>query len=484
MRKGKSVFILTLLLLNLFSMTIEGGAGDFAGINIARGFKDIRNHNPVITHKFTADPGLLEYNGFVYVYGTNDGSLQGYAPAKNEYSKINTINIMSSADLVNWSDHGTITVAGPNGIARWASNAWAPTACHKKINGKEQFFLYFANNASGIGVLVADSPTGPWRDPLGKPLISRQTPNSNVEWLFDPAVFVDNDGNGYLYYGGGVPAGKDASPNTIRGVKLGNDMISISGYPTNINPPWVFEDSGINRIGNTYFYSYCTNWSGGPLGNARIGYMTSSSPLGPFTYRGTCFNNPGDFFGTAGNNHHTIITFKGQNYIFYHAEWLNKQAYGSMLGYRTTHVDVMPVNGNTLGQAKGTLAGVKQLFNYNPYQTCFFHTMAWQGGVAVFGSGYPSVVYNRGDWTGVSNVDFSSGARSITIKGGSVKGATVRISVDSPSGTVLGYVTIPATGDGYNQKETTGTIQNVWGVKNLFFVASGDCVLNSYKFLK
>jgi arabinoxylan arabinofuranohydrolase len=482
MRKGKSVFILTLLLLNLFSMTIAGRAGDFYGINLARGFKDIKNHNPIITHKFTADPGLLEYNGFVYVYGTNDGSLEGYTPAKNVYSKITTINIMSSADLVNWSDHGTITVAGPNGIARWAGNAWAPTACHKKINGKEQFFLYFANNASGIGVLVADSPTGPWRDPLGKPLISRQTPNSNVEWLFDPAVFVDNDGTGYLYYGGGVPSGKEASPNTIRGVKLGNDMISISGYPTNINPPWVFEDSGINRIGNTYFYSYCTNWSGGPLGNARIGYMTSSSPLGPFTYRGTCFNNPGDFFGTAGNNHHTIITFKGQTYIFYHAEWLNKQAYGSMLGYRTTHVDVMPVNGNTLGQAKGTLAGVKQLFNYNPYQSCFFNTMAWQGGIAVYGSGYPSVAFNRGDWIGVSNVDFSSGAKSVTIKGGSVNGATVRISVDSPTGTVIGYVSVPRTGDNYNHQEATGSIQNVWGVKNLFFVASGDCVLSTYKF--
>ena len=210
--------------------------------------------------------------------------------------------------------------------------------------------------------------------------------------------------------------------------------------------------------------------------------MTSSSPLGPFTYRGTCFNNPGDFFGTAGNNHHTIITFKGQTYIFYHAEWLNKQAYGSMLGYRTTHVDVMPVNGNTLGQAKGTLTGVKQLFNYNPYQTCFFHTMAWQGGIAVYGSGYPSVAFNRGDWIGVSNADFSSGARSVTIRGGSVNGATVRISVDSPTGTVIGYVTIPRTGDNYNHQDATGTIQNVWGVKNLFFVASGDCVLSTYKF--
>ena len=94
-------------------------------------------------------------------------------------------------------------------------------------------------------------------------------------------------------------------------------MISIAGYPTNINPLWIFEDSGINRIGNKYFYSYCTNWSGGPLGNARIGYMTSSSLLRPFTYKGISFNNPGDFFGTVGNNHHTIISFKGQNYIFF-----------------------------------------------------------------------------------------------------------------------------------------------------------------------
>jgi len=63
-----------------------------------------------------------------------------------------------------------------------------------------------------------------------------------------------------------------------------------------------------------------------------------------------------------------------------------------------------------------------------------------------------------------------------------MNGATVRISVDSPSGTVIGYVSIPATGDFYNHKEATGTIQNVWGVKNLFFVASGDCVLSTYKF--
>ena len=198
MKNLKSIFILIILLLNLFNSVfmLQAGESDFNGISLTKGFKDIKNHNPCLTQKFTADPGLLEYNGRIYVYGTNDGYFQQSAPAKNEYGRINTINVMSSADLVNWSDHGSINVAGSNGIAKWASNSWAPTAAHKTINGKEKFFVYFANNASGIEVLTADSPTGPWSDPLGRALISRSTPNCNVEWLFDPAVLVDENGNG------------------------------------------------------------------------------------------------------------------------------------------------------------------------------------------------------------------------------------------------------------------------------------------------
>ena len=475
------MFILILLLLNI-SSTLQDGQSDFNGISLTKGYKDIKNHNPCLTQKFTADPGLLEYNGRVYVYGTNDGYWQATNPAKNEYGRINTINVMSSSDLVNWSDHGTINVAGSDGVAKWASNSWAPTAAHKTINGKEKFFLYFANNASGIGVLTSDTPTGPWTDPIGGPLISRSTPNCNVEWLFDPAVFVDTDGTGYLYFGGGVPNGKEANPNTIRAVKLGDNMISLAGNAVNIDAPWAFEDSGINKIGNTYFYSYCTNWSGGPYGNARIAFMTSNNPLGTFTYQGTCFNNPGDFFGTVGNNHHTIINFKNQYYIFYHAEWLNKETYGSMLGYRTTHVDVMPFSNGKFGNAQGTLTGVTQLENFNPYQLNRFNTMAWQAGVNIYGLGDTAAAYNRGDWSGISNVDFGAGAKSITINAGTVNGATIRISVDSPSGQVLGYVTIPATGDNWKYTEVTATISGATGDKNVFFVASADVVLNTFKF--
>lgn len=86
-----------------------------------------------------------------------------------------------------------------------------------------------------MSVLTADSPTGPWTDPLGKALITRATPNcSDITWLFDPAVMVDDNGTGYLCFGGGVPDGKDAMPGTSRIVKLGDDMISLAGTPVTI----------------------------------------------------------------------------------------------------------------------------------------------------------------------------------------------------------------------------------------------------------
>ena len=108
--------------------------------------------------------------------------------------------------------------------------------------------------------------------------------------------------------------------------------------------------------------------------------------------------------------------------------------------------------------------------------------MAWQAGVNIYGLGDTAAAYNRGDWSGVSNVDFGSGAKSITINAGTVNGSTIRISVDSPSGPVIGYVTIPATGDNWVSTDVTADITGASGVKNVFFVASADVVLNTYKF--
>jgi len=478
-------FLFTLIVA-VFSAFVSADSSTFNGVSLAKSYKDTKNHNPLNTLKYSADPGVMVYDGRVYVYGTNDGYVGqlGRNPETNGYGQINTINVMSSDDLVNWVDHGTIPAAGRNGAAKWANNSWAPCAAHKKINGKEKFFLYFANSGNGIGVLTSDSPTGPFVDPIGKALITRNTPNcNNVTWLFDPAVLVDDDGTGYLYVGGGVPDGQSANPKTVRAVKLGADMISLAGNPVMIDAPWVFEDSGINKYGDTYYYSYCTNWNGGPYGNARIAYMTSKNPLGPFTMQGTLFNNPGDFFGLTGNNHHTLIEFKNKWYIFYHTEWLNKQEFGSAKGYRTSHVDSLPFSNGKFGNAKGTLTGVTQLSNVNAFNSNYASNMAWQGGVAVNGLGHTTVSYNKGDWTGVAGVNFGNGASSVKISAASSSGAEIRITTGSANGSVLGYVKIPATGGNSSFKTVTANISNASGVKDVFFTASGDVTVDTWQFV-
>ena len=133
--------------------------------------KDIGNNSPIIAQRFMADPYAIEYNGRVYVYGSNDSDSfypneDGVYP-RNEYGNIRSLNCVSSDDLVNWTDHGVIQVAsdknkGVEGIAKWAGNSWAPAATYKTFkdengNEKTKFFLYFANSASSIGVLSADS---------------------------------------------------------------------------------------------------------------------------------------------------------------------------------------------------------------------------------------------------------------------------------------------------------------------------------------
>ena len=115
----------------------------FKEIEIAKAVKPLTDHNPLMTQRFGADPYALVYDGRVYIYMTGDtpmyeadGSLK-----ENNYSNIYTINIISSADLVNWTDHGTVYAASSKGQATWGTNSWAPAAAYKNIDGKDKFFL-------------------------------------------------------------------------------------------------------------------------------------------------------------------------------------------------------------------------------------------------------------------------------------------------------------------------------------------------------
>ena len=180
----------------------------FEGLSLTVPLKSYGDGNPLMTQRFGADPFVLVYKDRVYVYMTGDFLQKDDEgkPKKMSYSPINTIRILSSADLSNWTDHGDVKAAGSEGAAPWAASSWAPAAAYRETGGEAKFFLYFANSGNGIGVLAADSPAGPFKDPLGGPLVSRSTPNcgeKEVPWLFDPAVFVDDDGKAWLYFGGG-----------------------------------------------------------------------------------------------------------------------------------------------------------------------------------------------------------------------------------------------------------------------------------------
>ena len=494
--------------------------------------KTVGKSNPLMDYEYGADPFAMEYDGRVYVYMTSDAYELGTDGktkytyeydgngdiVDNSYGKIKTITVISSDDMVNWTNHGQVKVAGRNnsfGVSTWASNSWAPAAAHKTIDGVEKFFLYYANSAGGIGVLESTTPVGPWTDPLnGQALVSSATPGVNnlagatdVVWLFDPAVLVDDDGTGYLYFGGGVPAGQSDFPKTGRAIKLGANMTSVSGSAVLVNAPALFEDSGIHKFNGKYYYSYCTNFTSRPnglvvdgvnrtIGTGNIAYMVSDSPLGPFTYVDQIMQNPASFFGVGGNNHHAIFEFKDQWYVIYHAQTVFKKfvddAYMTgVKGYRSTQIDKITINPDgTIPAITMTMQGVPQVDTVDPYVRIQSETIGWDSGLAdpystttgirteflgtTNDQGMKLTNIDNGEWTALSQVDFGErGATDVSFHAAAKAGGTVDVRLDSATGRVVGSVQI-AAGDGASYADYTASVTGATGTHDVYFTYSGS----------
>ena len=451
--------------------------------------KGLSENNPINAWKFTADPAVLVYKDTVYIYGTNDFQQVEYTAGleDNGYGRINTLNVFSSKDLVNWTDCGEIKVAGPDGAAKWARNSWAPAIAMKKIDGKDKFFLYFADSANGIGVLSADSPTGPFTDPLGVALVNRGSPNmQGVYWLFDPAVLVDDDGTGYLYFGGGHD--KDVEhPKSARCARLQADMISLDTKPEEIDAPFLFEDSGINKINGKYYYSYCSNWASreGAAGphipsTASICYMTSDNPLGPFTYQGETLLNPGRYFGPWGNNHHWIFQLKGKWYIAYHTQTMEKTVGLLKGGYRNVFISDFKIDDDgTIPVQSVTKAGPERICPFNPYETIPAATLRNSKNLVIM----PGKVFPIAEdaYLEIDGADLSKGASKLTIKvaEGSRKGS-LKITLDREKGSELGTMEINGAGEA-STKLTLPSDFDSSALHKLFFIYNGDFALESWK---
>ena len=465
-------------------------------LELTASYKGMANSNPLISQDFGADPYAMVYGDRVYFYMTadafeydKDGNI-----TENTYGKIQSIHVISTDDMVNFTDHGCIPVAGRNGVAKWANNSWAPAAAWKNIDGKDKFFLYFADAGGGIGVITADSPTGPFTDPLGKGLIRRDMPNcGNVLWLFDPAVLVDDDGQAYIYFGGGVPEGEVSDPGTGRVAKLGEDMISIVGEAVTLDVPYLFEDSGIHKYKDKYYYTYCSNWQVDAAGTEKYGFrnaeivsLVSDSPMGPFEFHEVILANPGTVFGLHGNNHHAVFTFQDRWYITYHARTLEK-AMGVEKGYRSTHIEEFQMDEDgSIGRILMTWMGREQLKYVDAYTNNIASNLANQAGIRMvpadgtssyFGCGnYAVGDIHKGDWMKVQGVDFKDvSAKTLSFFAKGVNSdAEVQVRIDTPNGEAIALVKLHAVeGDEFVEYKAD-LLQEVTGVHNLFFIFDGE----------
>ncbi|TDH21293.1 hypothetical protein EXU57_20360 [Segetibacter sp. 3557_3] len=237
-----------------------------------------------------ADPHIAAFGKRFYLYPTTDGTV-GWMSTH--------FTCWSSADLVRWKPEGTILDL-PKDVSWGPIRAWAPAIAQKD----NRYYYYFSADVN-IGVAVADKPTGPFKDALGKPLVPKGMLRGQ---MIDPMVFIDDDGAAYLYFGQG----------NCNAVKLNSDMVSydstaiISFKPQGYNEgSFVFKRKGI----------YYLMWSEFDTRDPRysVAYATSRSPLGPFT-RAT--SNPVlKASGVVkGAGHHSVVQVPGKDewYIAYH----------------------------------------------------------------------------------------------------------------------------------------------------------------------
>lgn len=253
-----------------------------------------------------ADPDIAVYGDRYWVYPTTSKS----------YAEQTYLDAFSSTDLITWTKHPNVLTKAN---VSWATQAmWAPAPIQR--NGK--YYLYFGANdiqsnaqLGGIGVAVADRPEGPYRDAIGRPLIGQFV---NGAQPIDQDVFIDDDGQAYMYYGGWGHA------NVVR---LNADMTSLGQFPDGstykeITPAGYVEGPQMFKRNGRYYLMWSEGGWTGP--DYSVSYAISSSPTGPFTKLDKVLAQ--DAAVARGSGHNSVVNVPGTDiwYIFYHRRPLSE----------------------------------------------------------------------------------------------------------------------------------------------------------------
>jgi len=384
---------------------------------------------------------------------------------------------VASSDMKNWTDHGEIFRAETD--TSWAKKTWAPAAIER--DGK--FFLYFGNGGGNIGVVVGDKPTGPFKDVRGTALIDGKTPGVKPAehlWLFDPAAFIDDDGQAYLYFGGN-------GDDNVRIAKLKPDMVSLDGDVIKMSAPNFFEAAWLFKRKGLYYFAYSTL----PKAQMRIDYMTSNRPTSGFEYRGVVADQPPV---NQNNNHAAEFEFKGHWYHVYHNRIVSKEAGIPPTFRRNIAIECMDFQTDgSIKKVAYTVDGVPQIGHLDPYARLEGETFHSAKGVKTEqckDGGMDLTDLRNGAYIKLSGVDFHDGARRFEARIASAgQGGTIEIRLDGPDGKLVGTCRVGNTG-GWQSWTTVGCdVEGTTGIHDLClkFCGGGDAPLynlDHYSFQK
>lgn len=413
--------------------------------------------NPIIQTSYTADPAPMVWGDRLYLYTSHDED-------GSTWFTMNDWKLYSTEDMVNWTEH-------PMPLSYktfdWAGgDAWAAQC----VERDDKFYMYVPvtdrKGDTAIGVAVADSPYGPFYDPIGKPLVQAEWGN------IDPTVMVDDDGQAYLYWG---------NPNCFY-VKLNEDMISYSGDIVRVpmteeafgkregdpqratlyeEGPWLY------KRGELYYLFFAA----GPIPE-HLGYATSDSPEGPWKNGGTLMPTAGRSF----TNHPGVADFKGNTYLFYH-----NGALPGGDGFNRS-VCVVPLKFNADGSIpvvemddRGIQKGLATLC---PYRKTEAETIAWSEGMKSYSTPQVGVFVTAvrdGAYICVRDVDFSKGASKFIARLGTTHNAEIRMEVrlDGKDGQLLANIKVPRTGGSDRWRLVEAEVSDVQGVHDVYFTFNG-----------
>ncbi len=417
--------------------------------------------NPVVQTIYTADPAPMLYKDTVYLY-------TGHDEDGSKYFTMKDWRCFSSTDMVNWTDHGS-----PLSLKDFSwvkSDAWAGQCIER--NGKFYYYVPVTqkNGGGAIGVAVADSPTGPFHDALGHLLVT-------TGWGdIDPTVFIDDDGQAYLYWG---------NPQLYY-VKLNQDMISFNtgignkgvvkvplteaGFGKRNGDsnratlyeegPWFYKRNGL------YYMVYAA--SGIP---ENICYATSTNATGPWTFRGVIMPTQGGSF----TDHPGLVDYKGHSYLFYHNGALPDGG-----GFtRSVCVEEFKYNiDGSLPTINMTTNGPAPIGHLNPFVLTEAETIAWESGVKTAKSGdvgvYVTDIHN-GAYIRVCSVDFGTkgATKFLASVASATEGGAIELRLDGETGPLIGTLIVKSTGGLDKWKTQSCRVNGAKGIHDLYLKFTG-----------